>query len=279
MSLFQVIIYGIVQGLAEFLPISSSAHLEVLPRIMNWPDPGLEFDIALHVGTLLAVLGYFWKDWVQIIGNAFGIKTGINSPDRVELSRNPHLLWLLILGTIPGGVFGYLAKEKAEGEWRNLLLIGSTMIIFGAIMWIAERAGRQKRDLSGINWIDSLLIGCSQALAAIPGVSRSGITLTSGLFRNLHRDTAARFSFLLSTPLIAGAAVLPLLKFRKTGGLPHDMQVPFALGIVVSAIVGALVIGFFMRYVRKSSLVPFAIYRILFGIVVIAVALFRHSAG
>jgi len=275
MDLIQVIIYGIVQGLAEFLPISSSAHLEVLPRIMQWPDPGLEFDIALHMGTLLAVLGYFWKDWLQIIGGAFGVKFG-NNP---ELERNPMLLWLLVAGTIPGAIFGYWAKERAENEWRNLILIGTTMIIFGALMWVAERAGRQKRDLSGIAWLDAVIIGCAQALAAIPGVSRSGITLTAGLFRNLERDSAARFSFLLSTPLIAGAAMVPLLKFRKTGGIPHEMQVPFALGILVSAITGAIVIGFFMRYVRRSSLVPFAIYRILFGIIVIALALFRQPAG
>jgi len=275
MDLIQVIIYGIVQGLAEFLPISSSAHLEVLPRIMQWPDPGLEFDIALHMGTLLAVLGYFWKDWLQIIGGAFGMKFG-NNP---ELERNRMLLWLLVAGTIPGAIFGYWAKERAENEWRNLMLIGTTMIIFGALMWVAERAGRQKRDLSGISWLDAIIIGCAQALAAIPGVSRSGVTLTAGLFRNLERDSAARFSFLLSTPLIAGAAVVPLLKFRKTGGIPHEMQAPFALGILVSAVTGAIVIGFFMRYVRRSSLVPFAIYRILFGIIVIALALFRQPAG
>ena len=275
MDPIQVIVYGIVQGLAEFLPISSSAHLEVLPRVLNWPDPGLEFDIALHVGTLLAVLGYFWKDWLQIIGGAFGIKTG-NNP---ELQRNPLLLWLLILGTIPGAIFGYLAKEKAENEWRNLMLIGTTMILFGVLMAVAERLGKQKRDLSGIGWLDSLIIGGSQALAAIPGVSRSGITLTAGLFRNLERDAAARFSFLLSTPLIAGAALVPLLKFRKTGGIPHDMQMPFALGILVSAVTGAFVIRFFMKYVRRSSLFPFAVYRVLFGIIVIALALFRQPAG
>ena len=275
MDLLQVVIYGIVQGLAEFLPISSSAHLEVLPRIMNWPDPGLEFDIALHVGTLIAVLGYFWKDWVQIIGGAFGVKAG----SKPELDRNRMLLWLLVLGTIPGAIFGYLVKERAENEWRNLMLIGTTMILFGALMAVAERVGRHKRDLSGVNWVDAAIIGCAQALAAIPGVSRSGVTLTAGLFRNLERDAAARFSFLLSTPLIAGAAVLPLLKFRKTGGIPHEMQVPFALGIVVSAVTGAIVIGLFMKYVRKSSLLPFAVYRILFGIIVIALALFRQPAG
>ena len=275
MDPIQVIVYGIVQGLAEFLPISSSAHLEVLPRVLNWPDPGLEFDIALHLGTLLAVLGYFWKDWLQIIGGAFGMKSG-NNP---ELQRNPLLLWLLVLGTIPGAIFGYLAKEKAENEWRNLMLIGTTMILFGVLMAVAERVGKQKRDLSGIGWLDSLIIGGSQALAAIPGVSRSGITLTAGLFRNLERDAAARFSFLLSTPLIAGAALVPLLKFRKTGGIPHDMQMPFALGILVSAVTGAVVIGFFMKYVRRSSLFPFAVYRVLFGIMVIALALFRQPAG
>ena len=275
MDLIQVIIYGIVQGLAEFLPISSSAHLEVLPRIMNWPDPGLEFDIALHMGTLLAVLGYFWKDWVQIIGGAFGMRIG-NNP---ELDRNRTLLWLLVLGTIPGAIFGYLMKERAENEWRNLMLIGTMMILFGILMAVAERVGRHKRDLSGLSWLDSLLIGCSQALAAIPGVSRSGITLTAGLFRNLERDAAARFSFLLSTPLIAGAALVPLLKFRKTGGIPPEMKIPFILGIAVSAVTGALVIGLFMKYVRKSSLLPFAIYRILFGIIVIALALFRQPAG
>ncbi len=275
MDLLQAVIYGIVQGLAEFLPISSSAHLEVLPRIMNWPDPGLEFDIALHVGTLIAVLGYFWKDWVQIIGGAFGFKVGNN----LELERNKMLLWLLVLGTIPGAIFGYLVKERAENEWRNLMLIGTTMILFGILMAVAERVGRHKRDLSGLNWLDAAIIGCAQALAAIPGVSRSGVTLTAGLFRDLERDAAARFSFLLSTPLIAGAAVLPLLKFRKTGGIPHEMQMPFAVGIVVSAITGAIVIGLFMKYVRKSSLLPFAAYRVLFGIIVIALALFRQPAG
>jgi len=279
MDPIQVVIYGIVQGLAEFLPISSSAHLEVLPRLMNWPDPGLEFDIALHVGTLVAVLGYFWKDWVQIIAHAFGIKTSIQASDHLELERNPLLLWLLVLGTLPGAAFGYYFKEKAEGEWRNLMLIGVMMIVFGIVMWVAEKIGRQKRDLSGVNWVDALIIGCSQALAAVPGVSRSGITLSAGLFRNLHRDAAARYSFLLSTPLIAGAALVPLMKFRKTGGIPPDMKVPFVLGMAVSAVVGALVIAFFMRYVRKQSLVPFAIYRILFGIIVIALALFRQPTG
>ncbi len=275
MPLYQVIIYAIVQGLTEFLPVSSSAHLEVLPRLLNWPDPGLAFDIALHAGTLIAVLAYFWKDWVQIIGEAFGLNVG-NNP---ELKRNRMLLWLLILGTIPGAVFGYLLKEKAEGEWRNLLLIGSMMILFGLIMWLAERMGRHKRDLSGVNWLDSLIIGCSQALAVIPGVSRSGATISAGLLRNLERDAAARFSFLLSTPLIAGAALVPLLKFRKAGGMPPDMKVPFIVGIAVSAVVGALVIAFFMRYVKRSSLYPFIIYRIIFGIIVIALALYRQPAG
>jgi undecaprenyl-diphosphatase len=265
MPLYQVLIYAIVQGITEFLPVSSSAHLEILPRIMGWTDPGLEFDIALHVGTLIAVLLYFAKDWIQIIGQAFGVSVGNDA----ELKRNRILLWLLVLGTIPIGIAGLLFKEQAENEWRNLVLIGSMLVIIGVLMWVAERIGTHKRDISGITWLDSAIIGVSQALAVVPGTSRSGITIAAGLFRGLDRAAAARFSFLLSTPAIAGAALLPLLKLRKTGGIPEDMRMPFAVGIIVSAIVGCVVIAFFMRFLRARTLYPFIYYRIAFGIAII----------
>lgn len=271
MPLYQVLVYAIVQGLAEFLPISSSAHLEVLPRVMGWTDPGLEFDIALHIGTLIAVLAYFAKDWIQIVGQALGLTIGTDE----ELKRNKMLLWLLVAGTIPGAIAGVIFKEQAENEWRNLILIGCTMIFVGLLMGVAEKVGRQKRDISGIAWIDAIIIGVAQAFAIVPGVSRSGITITTGLFRSFTRESAARFSFLLSTPLIAGSALLPILKFRKTGGIPHDMQIPFALGIVVSGLVGAVVIAFFLRYIKNKSLMPFVYYRVIFGIMVIALALYR----
>lgn len=271
MPIYQVIIYAIVQGLTEFLPVSSSAHLEVLPRVMGWQDPGLEFDIALHVGTLISVLIYFFKDWVQIIGGAFGMRAG----DDPELAKNRMLLWLVAVASVPAAIFGLLFKEKAENEWRNLILIGSMMIAIGIVMWLAEKWGRHERDIGQVTWLDAILIGTSQALAVVPGTSRSGITISTGLFRNLERQAAARFSFLLLTPTIGGAAVLALLKLRKTGGIPHDMQVPFALGVIVSAVTGCAVIAFFLRYVRRSTLYPFIWYRIIFGIIVIALALFR----
>ncbi len=273
MPLYQVIIYAIVQGLTEFLPVSSSAHLEILPRLFGWVDPGLEFDIALHVGTLIAVLVYFFKDWVQIIANGFGMKVGSDP----ELDRNRMLLWLLAAGTIPIAIAGVLFRDKAEGEWRNLTLIGTMLIVIGVLMWFAERLGRHRRDLSGITWVDSAIIGISQALAVVPGTSRSGITIATGLFRNLERPAAARFSFLLSTPAIAGAAILPLLKLRKTGGIPPEMRMPFIVGIVISALVGAVVIAFFMRYLRRATLYPFIYYRIAFGIFIVVFALMTKS--
>jgi undecaprenyl-diphosphatase len=273
MPLYQVIIYAIVQGLTEFLPVSSSAHLEILPRLFGWVDPGLEFDIALHVGTLLAVVAYFFQDWVQIIAHGFGIKAGSD----LELERNRKLLWLLAVGSIPVAIAGLIFKEKAENEWRNLFLIGAMLVIVGVVMWFAERYGKHARDLSGVAWIDSIVIGLSQALAVVPGTSRSGITIATGLFRNLDRAAAARFSFLLSTPAIAGAALLPLLKLRKTGGIPPEMLTPFLVGIAVSGLVGAVVIAFFMRYLRRSTLYPFIYYRIAFGIVVLAIAFMSRS--
>jgi undecaprenyl-diphosphatase len=271
MPLYQVLIYAIIQGITEFLPVSSSAHLEILPRVMGWVDPGLEFDIALHVGTLLAVVGYFFKDWIQIIGQGLGLSIGTDE----ELKRNRMLLWLLAVGSIPIGIAGVIFKEKAEGEWRNLLLIGIMLVVIGLVMWVAERVGQHNREISGIAWLDAIIIGIAQALAVVPGTSRSGITIAAGLFRNLDRQACARFSFLLSTPAITGAALLPLLKLRKAGGLPADMRIPFIVGALVSGIVGAVVIGFFLRYLKGRSLYPFIYYRIVFGIIVIALALFR----
>ena len=271
MPLYQVLIYAIIQGITEFLPVSSSAHLAILPQLMHWEDPGLSFDIALHVGTLLAVVGYFFKDWMQIIGQGFGLTIGTDE----ELKQNKMLLWLIVVATIPIGIAGKLLNEKAENEWRTLLLMGTMLVIVGIVMWFAERFGAQTRDLTGIVWIDAIVIGLLQALAIVPGTSRSGITITAGLFRGLKREAAARFSFLLLTPAVAGAAVLALLKLKKAGGIPADMRMPFVVGILVSAVVGALVIGLFLKYIKGKSLYPFIYYRIVFGIIVVALALFR----
>lgn len=275
MPLFQVIVLGIIQGLTEFLPISSTAHLVVIPKLLGWPDQGLAFDIALHVGTLVAVLVYFFRDWLQVIAEGLGIRTSGGDPG---LQRNRVLLWLLVLATLPAGIAGLLFQKKAETLWReNLFVIAGTSIGVGLLMWLGEMVGRRQKDLGHTNIIDSVVIGFAQAFAVVPGVSRSGSTITAGLFRNLDRQAAARFSFLLSTPIIAAAALKDFYDLIKhEGGFPAEMRVPFLVGIVVSAITGGLAIGFFMNFLRRRSLGVFVIYRLLFGIMVIALAVFRR---
>jgi undecaprenyl-diphosphatase len=278
MPLLQVIVLGVVQGLTEFLPISSQAHLALVPWLLGWPDQGLSFDIALHLGTLAAVLVYFFRDWVQVIGQAFGWNAGGDA----DLRQNRSLLWLMALGTVPAAAAGILVKEQAETVWRyNQYLIGAMFIVVGIFMWWADRRARRTKDVGQITMADAALIGAAQALALVPGVSRSGITIATGLLRDLDRAAAARFSFLLSTPTIAGAAAKDFYDLmQREGGIPADLWVSLGLGIVVSGVTGALTIRFFLRFLRRRSLNFFVAYRLVFGIMVIALAVFfRYSGG
>jgi undecaprenyl-diphosphatase len=275
MPLYQAVVLAIVQALTEFLPISSQAHLWFVPWLFKWKDPGLTFDVALHAGTLVAVLIYFFRDWVQIIAHGFGINVGRDD----ELRKNQGLLWLLAIATIPAGVAGVLFEKQADTVWRTPYLIGAMLLVIGALMWMAERREQGHKSIDSVGWADGLWIGFSQALALIPGTSRSGITITTGLFRGLTRETAARFSFLLSTPVIAGAVLKKLWDIHKEGSFPHDMRVPFAVGTAVSGVAGALVIAVFLRYLRRNSLMPFVYYRIVFGIIVIALAAFFRAGA
>jgi undecaprenyl-diphosphatase len=276
MPIFQVIVLGIIQGLTEFLPISSTAHLYLLPWLLHWTDPGLAFDIALHAGTLAAVLIYFFRDWVQLLAQAVGIRIS-GDPD---IGRNPSLLWLLALGTVPVGVAGFLFQKQAENAWRNPWVIGTTMIVVGLFLWFAEFAGRRQKDLGHVTLFDSIFIGLAQALAIVPGVSRSGITISTAMLRNLDRPSAARYSFLLATPAIGGAVVKQFWDlFRHEGGLPPDLRTGFAVGILTSAVTGCVVIWLFMGFLRRRSLSFFVWYRIVFGIMVIALAAFRSRGG
>jgi undecaprenyl-diphosphatase len=275
MSIFEVILLGIVQGLTEFLPVSSTAHLVVIPKLFGWPDPGLAYDIALHVGTLAAVLIYFFRDWIHILVNGLGMGSATSGGDP-ELRRNRMLLWLLIVGTIPAGIAGLALQKAADSTLRTLPVIGISAIVIGLFMWWADRTGREQKTLGHVSWADSLSIGFAQILAIVPGVSRSGITISTGLLRNLDRTTAARFSFLLSTPIILGAAAKDawdLMKHKEA--IPPDMQIAFLLGIVVSGVTGCVTIGLFLRYMRTRSLAFFVGYRIIFGIMVLALAFFR----
>jgi len=272
MSLLQAAVLAIVQGLTEFLPISSSAHLALIPWLLGWPDQGLVFDIALHFGTLAAVLVYFFRDWVEIVARGFGVARGRDP----ELEANPRLLWQIALGTLPVVIAGAAFKSSVEHEWRQPWLMGSMLITVGVLMWLGDRLSKREKGLAQISWYDALCIGLAQALALVPGTSRSGITITAGLFCGLRRDAAARFSFLLSTPAVAGAALLAAVELVGAGGIPPGMRSTFLVGVLGSATVGCLSIGLLLRYLRTHSLLFFVAYRLVFGIIVLALAgLFR----
>ncbi len=272
MPLLQVIILAIVQGLTEFLPISSTAHLYLTSWLLGWNAESLSFDISLHIGTLAAVLLYFFRDWLQIVAQGFGIQWGADK----ELRQNPKLLWLLAIGSIPVGVFGLLFNKQAETTWRNPVVRGTMKIVVGLLMYAADRMGRKTRDIGEIGGGDAAAIGAAQALAIVPGTSRSGITITAALFRGIDRHSAARFSFLLSTPAIAAAAAKAVHDLHKAGGLGPDLNLTkFIVGIAVSAITGCAVIAWFLRFLRDNGLAFFVWYRILFGIMVLVLAFVR----
>ena len=254
MTYFQSIILGIVQGLGEFLPISSSAHLAIVPWAFRFPDPGLTFDVALHFGTLFALLFYFWKDWVEI------------------LTRGHRLLLLIIMASIPGAVAGLLLEKLAESTFRSPILIALNMAVMGGVLFWVDGHAKRERGLPQISLMDSLIIGFSQALALVPGVSRSGITITAGLLRGMDRPAAARFSFLLAAPITAGACLLKAKHFLA--GSPGGIEFT---GIVVSALVGFLSIKYLLSYVQTFSYRVFSYYRFLFALVVVGVYYFIHQ--
>ena len=275
MPLVQVIVLAILQGITEFLPISSSAHLALTPWLFGWKDQGLEFDVALHFGTLFSVLIYFFRDWLRILANGLGFSGLAVLGSDPSLDRNPRMLWYLIAASIPAGIAGLLFKDTIESTLRSPYVMGTMLIAVGLIMWAAERFAKHERTMGEMSLKDCLFIGGAQALALVPGTSRSGITMTAGLFRNLDRATAARFSFLLSTPIVTGAAMKGFLDLRKHGGLTAETMPSLAIGIVVTAITGCFVIAVLLKFLRTNSVLPFVVYRVAFGIFVIALALWR----
>jgi undecaprenyl-diphosphatase len=265
LPVYQAIVLAVVQGLTEFLPVSSTAHLWLFPWLLGWKDPGLTFDVALHAGTLVAVLLYFWRLWVEM----FTAVVGVGSLGDQKIREHRRLFWFLVIATIPGGLAGYLFERAAEDQFRQPLVIGLAMILVAILMWAGERVKHSKPALEDVSLIDSIVVGASQAFAVIPGVSRSGVTMTGGLFRGMSRETCARFSFLLSTPLIAGAVLKKGLEIRHEG-VPPEMRLPFILGIVVSGLVGVGVIAFLIRYLERRTFKIFIVYRIVMGVIVLA---------
>lgn len=288
MPIYQAIVLAIVQGLGEFIPISSSGHLIIVRRLMGWnelsPAHELTFDVALHFGTLLAVLVYFRRTWFQMFRAAFGGKvvrfseaggSDVNlSPEEQREER--LLLWFLAIATIPGAIAGKLLEGPADDYFReHLVLIAGSLIVVALLMWWGEKASTMAKPLTRVSFADSLIVGVAQAFALIPGVSRSGSTITAGLFCNMTREAAVRFSFLLSTPIIGGACLLKMYELHKEG-LPAGMQAPFIVGIIVSALVGYAAIAWLIRYLQTNTLRVFIVYRIVVGVVVIALAFVWH---
>ena len=265
MTSLQAVILAIVQAVTEFLPISSSGHLILVPRFLGWPDQGLAFDVATHAGTLLAVLVYFRNDVIDLIQ---GFLTGKPRSIHVDFAPRP-LAWALILGTIPAGVAGILFKDWIAGEARNPLLIACTAIFYGLLLGFADRKGEKYRDIGSMTMTAALLIGVAQALALVPGTSRSGITMTAALFLGFARPAAARFSFLLSIPITAAACALDAVDFFQ-GEVDRAQYVPMAIGVAVSAVAGYLVIAGLLAWLRRQPLTVFVVYRVILGLVILA---------
>lgn len=254
MDYIQALSLALLQGLTEFLPISSSAHLILMPTLLGWPDQGLAFDVAVHVGTLFAVVMYYRRDLWLMSQEWFGSVVG-----RHSATDESRMAWYVILGTIPAGLVGISMSDQVETALRAPLVIAASTALFGIGLWLAQKLGIEQR--TQLNWKDALLVGLFQALALIPGTSRSGITITAGLLLGFTRDMAARFSFLLSVPLIALAGMVKALDLFKSGEpVMWDMM---GIGALVSFAVAYLTISWFLKLLDRIGLMPFVIYRLL----------------
>lgn len=264
----QAIVMGLVQGLTEFLPISSSGHLIIVPALLGWDDPfidSLAFSVMLHLATLLALLLYFRADWLRLIPAWFASlrdRSIGSDPDR-------KLAWLLALSTIPAVIAGLLLNDLIEGAFRSLGLVAVTLLIGAAILWLAERVGSRTRHMSELGAAGAIGIGAAQALALVPGISRSGISISAGLFAGLDRESAARFSFLMATPITAGAGVFELRKVISGEAGVDVTLAPLLAGMVAALVAGLLAISLLLRFLRTNPTTIFVVYRILLAAVVV----------
>jgi undecaprenyl-diphosphatase len=279
---FQAAVLGLVQGLAEFLPISSSAHLIIVPWLLGWHDPAinsLAFDVALHMGTLVAVLAYFWQDWVNIIRGALHVLV----TRRVNDDPQGKLAVYILLATIPGVIAGLLLESKIDESFHSadpntqatgIAIIAVMLILLAVVLFLAERMARHIREITQISLGTAMAIGFAQALAVIPGVSRSGSTITAGLFAGLKREAAARFSFLLGTPIIVGSGLKKGYDVLKAGGIPSADQLGFLIGFVVAAISGYAAIWLLLRFLQRNNTLPFVAYRVVVGVLLLLLVIF-----
>lgn len=286
LQIIQAIILGILQGVTEFIPISSSAHLIIVPWLFGWTDPALTslpFDVALHLGTLVAVLWFFWKKWVRLA------RAGVASIAERKIGADPdrRLAWLLVLGSIPGAIIGILGESKVEELFHKpgvlvqpaaMIAMAVVVALLGAALFLAERLARHVRTIKQVSLRDTIIIGLAQGAAIFPGVSRSGATITAGLALGLERPAAAEFSFLLSAPIIAGAGVKSLLNIVSglaSGAIARGELLLFPVGFIVAAVSGYLCIKFLMSYLQRHSTGIFVYYRWALAVLIVVVALAR----
>ena len=266
-DIIHALILGIVQGLTEFLPISSSAHLNVFPWIFGWEQISESFDLALHIGTLVAICIFFFKDWINLI------KGGMKKVFKKEDSLDGKIFWYLVIATIPAGILSLVLEKISEFVVKDnlnleMILIAVALIVMGIILYIVDKKADSKTDYENITLNQSILVGISQALAAaFPGVSRSGITMTVARFLKIDRESAAKFSFLLATPIVLAALIVDLPSFT--------FSIPFVVGILASFVVGLFIIKFLMDYLKKGSFKVFAIYRIILGLIILGIVYLR----
>ena len=265
MDALQAIVLGIVQGLTEFLPISSTAHLRIVPAFMGWEDPGAAFTAVTQLGTMAAVLLYFRTDLWRI---ARAWSASLRRPE-LRSGLDARMGWYIALGTIPIGVFGLVFADQIESGARDLYVIGTTLIVLGLVLLLAERVGRRERPLEDIQRRDGILIGFAQALALVPGVSRSGATITAGLFLGFDRESAARYSFLLSVPAVV---ISGLFELRKIGEEDGAGVAPTILATLAAFVVGYASIAFLLRWLARHSTAVFVAYRVALGLLVLALA-------
>jgi undecaprenyl-diphosphatase len=260
MNSWHALVLGLVQGLAEFLPISSSAHLALAPLLLGWTDPGLAFDVALHLGTLIALGWYFRRDWAALIASGFDIlrQRAVRTPEQWQVVY-------LVLATIPGAIAGLIVKDYAETVFRAPALTAIALMVMGVLLWAADRFAARSRELTGVRARDAILIGCAQMFALIPGVSRSGSTMTAARTLGFTRPAAARFSFLMSMPITAAAVALKLPEAVST----HGFSTPLIIGIVAAAVSSWLAIDVLLKYVSRYSFGVFALYRVVLGAAVL----------
>jgi len=262
LTIFQAAVLGLVQGITEFLPVSSTAHLRLVPAVLSWPDGGAAFAAVIQLGTLMAVIGFFLRDLVRMLGAA--------ATPATRSSLDARMLLYIVAGTVPIGVVGLLAKHAIEGPLRSILVIATSLIVVGALMAVVEKTARHERSIESFTLRDALLVGLAQSLALIPGTSRSGITLVAAMLLGFRRDAAARFSFLLSIPAVAAAGVFELPKLLRN----HEVgAAALVVGLATAAISGYLSVAWLLRFLRTRTTYGFVVYRVALGLVLVAAVL------